>query len=183
MTKVRFFAKISDFGLSTILDSTTSQLSICGTPLYSAPQLLKRRGYSYKVDVWALGIMCYELLMGKTPFHSYEMQELLNKINEGRYILQTQEPVSIECALFLTQCLQANESERISMQDLMNHPFLTTDDSKLTGDLKLTILDHDEFHRDVLRVSEIHNPAVKQTFTPRLATEVQPNAVELTTQD
>lgn len=92
--------------------------------------MLKRRGYSYKVDVWALGIMCYEMLMGKTPFHSYEMQELLKKINEGRYILQTKEPVSIECALFLTQCLQANESERISMQDLMNHPFLTTDDAK-----------------------------------------------------
>jgi serine/threonine protein kinase len=87
LTKVNFHAKISDFGLSTILDATTNQLSICGTPLYSAPQLLKRRGYSYKVDVWALGIMCYELLMGKTPFHSYEMQELLNKINEGRYVL------------------------------------------------------------------------------------------------
>jgi serine/threonine protein kinase len=37
LTKVRFQAKISDFGLSTILESSTSQLSICGTPLYSAP--------------------------------------------------------------------------------------------------------------------------------------------------
>jgi serine/threonine protein kinase len=37
LTKIKFEAKISDFGLSTILESTTSQLSICGTPLYSAP--------------------------------------------------------------------------------------------------------------------------------------------------
>jgi serine/threonine protein kinase len=37
LTKVRFFAKISDFGLSTILENTSSQLSICGTPLYSSP--------------------------------------------------------------------------------------------------------------------------------------------------
>ena len=64
LTKIKFEAKISDFGLSTILESSTSQLSICGTPLYSSPQLLKKRGYSYKVDIWALGIMCYELLMG-----------------------------------------------------------------------------------------------------------------------
>lgn len=102
LTKIRFNAKISDFGLSTILESSTSQLSICGTPLYSAPQLLKKRGYSYKVDIWALGIMCYELMMGKTPFHSFEMTELLNKINEGKYTVHTKEPLSIECALFLT---------------------------------------------------------------------------------
>ena len=37
LTKIRFYAKISEFGLSTILESSTSQLSICGTPLYSAP--------------------------------------------------------------------------------------------------------------------------------------------------
>ena len=37
LAKVKFFAKISDFGLSTILDGESSQLSICGTPLYSAP--------------------------------------------------------------------------------------------------------------------------------------------------
>jgi len=64
LTRVKFQAKISDFGLSTILESSSSQLSICGTPLYSSPQLLKKRIYSYKVDIWALGIMCYELLMG-----------------------------------------------------------------------------------------------------------------------
>lgn len=72
--------------------------------------------------------MCYELLMGKTPFHSFEMAELLAKINEGKYTVHTKEPLSIECAMFLTQCLQANESDRINMADLMNHPFITSKD-------------------------------------------------------
>lgn len=49
--------------------------------------------------------MCYELLIGKTPFHSFEMAELLRKINEGKYTVNLDEPLSIECALFLTQCL------------------------------------------------------------------------------
>lgn len=105
LTRVKFFAKISDFGLSTILEGSSSQLSICGTPLYSSPQLLKKRVYSYKVDVWALGIMCYELLMGQTPFHSFEMKDLIAKINAGKYVVSTKEPLSIECALFLSQCL------------------------------------------------------------------------------
>lgn len=37
LTEIKFEAKISDFGLSTILDGSTAQLSICGTPLYSSP--------------------------------------------------------------------------------------------------------------------------------------------------
>ena len=115
LSQIRFHAKISDFGLSTILEGANTQLTICGTPLYSSPQLLKKRGYSYKVDVWALGIMCYELLMGQTPFHSYEMKDLIAKINEGKYVVSTKDPLSIECALFLTQCLQANEHDRIDI--------------------------------------------------------------------
>ena len=105
LTATEFQVKISDFGLSTILDGTNTQLSICGTPLYSSPQLLKKRGYSSKVDTWALGVMLYEMLMGVTPFHSYEMKDLIAKINDGRYKLTLKEQITIQCSLFLIQCL------------------------------------------------------------------------------
>ena len=106
MRKTNFQVKISDFGLSTILEgSTGAVLSICGTPLYSSPQLLKKRGYSAKVDTWALGVMVFELLTSLTPFHSYEMKDLIKKINDGRYILSLKEHISIELTLFLIQCL------------------------------------------------------------------------------
>lgn len=66
-----FVCKIADFGLSTQIEAGSEHvLTICGTPLYSSPELLKKTGYSYKVDIWAVGIICYELLAGKTPFHS-----------------------------------------------------------------------------------------------------------------
>jgi len=43
--------------------------TICGTPLYMAPQLVnKRASYSYKLDIWSLGIVFFELLNGATPF-------------------------------------------------------------------------------------------------------------------
>ena len=95
LTQVRFQAKISDYGLSTILDDTNPNLSIVGTPLYSSPQLLKKRGYSEKVDTWALGVMLYEMLVGLTPFHSFEMKDLIAKINDGRYklSLKDNEPI------------------------------------------------------------------------------------------
>jgi hypothetical protein len=55
------------------------------------------------------------MLMGRTPFHSYEMKDLISKINKGDYIIVLKEPVTIECALFLTQALQADESMRMNV--------------------------------------------------------------------
>ena len=130
-TKINFQAKIADSGLSTILDEYTKQLSICGTPLYSSPQLLKKKSYSTKVDTWAIGVMLYELLMGKTPFHSYEMKDLLNKINDGKYSINLREPVTIECSLFLAETLQFEERERISDSNLVQHPFVATENGWL----------------------------------------------------
>jgi len=93
--------------------------------------------------------MCYELLMGQTPFHSFEMNELLDKINKGIYTVHTKDPVSVQCALFLTQCLQANESDRINMAELMEHPFVV--EPKEGGEnmeTKLTVLKPDVFIKD-----------------------------------
>jgi len=53
------------------------------------------------VDTWALGVMLYEMLVGVTPFHSYEMKDLIAKINDGRYKLSVPEPICIEICLFL----------------------------------------------------------------------------------
>lgn len=71
--------------------------------------------------------MLYELLMGVTPFHSFEMKELMAKINDGRYSVVLAEPLTIECALFLTQCLQSSEKDRIGMEELAKHPFIDFD--------------------------------------------------------
>ena len=89
--------------MSTILDGTNSNLSICGTPLYSSPELLKKRKYTEKVDTWAIGVMLYEMLVGLTPFHSHEMRDLIAKINDGRYkvSLFDSEQVAVETCLFL----------------------------------------------------------------------------------
>ena len=72
--------------------------------------MIKRRCYSDRVDTWALGVILYELLVGLTPFHCFEMRELVRKINDGRYKLSvTGERVKIETCLFLLECLQTIE--------------------------------------------------------------------------
>ena len=94
------------------------------------------------VDTWALGVMLYEMLVGVTPFHSYEMKDLIAKINDGRYKLKTQnEPIFIETCLFLVQCLQMNENDRIPVEELSEHPFI----AESLKTMNLNELDIDQF--------------------------------------
>ena len=86
--------------------------------------------------------MLYEMLVGVTPFHSYEMKDLIAKINDGRYKLKTQnEPIFIETCLFLVQCLQMNENDRIPVEELSEHPFI----AESLKTMSLNELDIDQF--------------------------------------
>jgi len=60
------YAVIIDLGFTkTIVDSTAT---VCGSPLYMAPEIFMQRGYDKGADIWALGIMIYEMVYGTTPF-------------------------------------------------------------------------------------------------------------------
>ena len=173
LTRIEFQVKISDFGLSTILDGSNTNLSICGTPLYSSPQLLKKRGYSAKVDTWALGVMVYEMLVGVTPFHSFEMKDLIAKINDGRYKVSLKsEPIAVQTCLFMVQCMQMNEGDRIPVEELTEHPFI---EGQLMSQA-LTPLDVLAFNEDMQR-SNKHYSGVSNTGTSAMTSRFEDTVI------
>lgn len=73
--------KLADFGLSKEVDPNMDFTeTILGTPLYAAPEIFSQTViYDYKVDVWALGIILYELLFGFNPFQAEDVATLTMK--------------------------------------------------------------------------------------------------------
>jgi polo-like kinase 1 len=74
--------KIGDFGLSErIMYEGELKKAMSGTPNYIAPEiLLNKEGHSFEVDIWAIGIITYTLIVGKPPFQSKNSKETWSKI-------------------------------------------------------------------------------------------------------
>lgn len=82
-----------------------------GTPLYMAPETLKRNFYSYKSDLYAIGVVLYEMLTGETPHEARSERELLEKITQEAVLPKTlKNPKLIE---FLSKLLIISDAKRM----------------------------------------------------------------------
>lgn len=72
--------KVADFGFARILPNATMAETLCGSPLYMAPEILRYEKYDAKADLWSVGAVLYEMCVGKPPFRAKNHIELLKKI-------------------------------------------------------------------------------------------------------
>jgi serine/threonine protein kinase len=83
----------------------------------------RQLGYDQKADIWSLGTICYEMLIGKSAFDAQDMDELVKKIENGTYVIPTS--VSKEVISFLNGMLQYESHKRLNCEQLAKHDFLT----------------------------------------------------------
>ena len=123
--------KIIDFGFARYLKNEELAFSTLGSPINMDPGILQKLnkvsnyrdyGYDEKADIWSLGTICYELLIGKSTFDSETMKELLIKVNKGNYFLPKY--LSKEAVSFINCMLQYDPKKRLSADKLYNHKFL-----------------------------------------------------------
>ena len=74
--------KICDFGWATDCDDNHLCKSYCGTPLYLSPEMVKKQFYGTSVDIWAAGLVFYELLVGRVPFSIWSDQDMDQIVNK-----------------------------------------------------------------------------------------------------
>ena len=127
--------KIIDFGFACRISKSGLQYSTLGSPINMDPIILKKLnstgrksrqlGYDQKADIWSLGTICYEMLIGKSAFDAEDMDELVSKIEDGTYTVPTS--LSREVISFLNAMLQYDSHARLNSLELSRHVFLTKD--------------------------------------------------------
>ena len=78
--------KVADFGFARSLPNAMMAETLCGSPLYMAPEILSYKPYDAKADLWSVGAVLYEMAVGRPPFRAQNHIELLKKIEASKSI-------------------------------------------------------------------------------------------------
>ena len=121
--------KIADFGFARKVDKDMLLNTLCGSPMYMAPEIINKQDYSIKSDLWSVGIIIYQMVYGKVPFEVNNFVQLIKKINseEINYTVKGITP-SIQCVNLIKHLLQIDVEERISWDDFFYNTWFITDE-------------------------------------------------------
>jgi protein-serine/threonine kinase len=122
--------KLTDFGLSkSNPNSEDLTFTVCGTPEYIAPEVIKNRGHNKNIDYWSLGILLFELYTSQTPFHSASIQDIFKTLKSDAPMDLSQLINASENFISLvSMLLEKDENFRLGTNDpadVMNHPFFS----------------------------------------------------------
>lgn len=114
--------KISDFGWSVHAPSNRRN-TMCGTIDYLPPEMLSRQAYDYNVDLWCLGVLTYEFLVGKPPFECSSTGDTYKRIIAVEYTFP--DHVSSHARDFISKLLVLQPARRMPLSDSRKHPWIT----------------------------------------------------------
>ena len=125
--------KITDFGFACKNNENIKINELVGTPLFLNPFMLemleacnkkaRKLCYDLRYDIWPIGEICYEMLIGKPVFDPEDLEDYLDKIKKGNYTVPGN--TSAELISFLNGMLQYEEKNRLNAEQLSQHNFLT----------------------------------------------------------
>eukprot|EP01156_Anaeramoeba_ignava_P022696 Anaeramoba_ignava/c20957_g2_i3.p1 GENE.c20957_g2_i3~~c20957_g2_i3.p1 ORF type:complete len:339 (-),score=99.22 c20957_g2_i3:315-1331(-) len=118
--------KLADFGLAKPLKKQNRTFSFCGSPEYLSPEVIERKGYGTATDLWALGVILYEMLHGLPPFYSSNRKRMFDMILHDNFTFS--EDLSDECKSFISGLLIKVPMLRLGsgedgFAEIKSHPF------------------------------------------------------------
>jgi serine/threonine protein kinase len=164
--------KFIDFGLSKVFSIDLNK-TICGSPLYMAPEVLDHRDYDSKSDIWSLGVLLYEMVYGLTPFHKCTVIKTLKQTvqrnaipypetsTQGLYV------VPMDLITYMRGLLEPDPRRRLDWHELGEAPWLRDEILISTSSPILALNESHVDSDDGLSVSQVeeklHFEKIKQT--------------------
>ena len=116
--------KIGDFGFARQLGPSKLAETLCGSPLYMAPEILALKRYDAKADLWSVGTVLFEMVAGRPPYTGRDHRDLLRNIRRKPLRLPKDVHVSRECLAVLQKLLRRDPLKRCAFEDFFADPFV-----------------------------------------------------------
>ena len=116
-------AKLTDFGWSNYMQEDEKRTTVCGTPIYLAPEIIKEQGHDERVDIWCIGVLLFELITANVPFQGNDIETLKNNILKLK--IAWPRDINLDAKNLIMKILKLDPNARISLSDMLSHPFIT----------------------------------------------------------
>ena len=113
--------KLTDFGGSNYLEGKV-RYTTAGTQLYHSPEMLLKKGYDTRVDIWAIGVLIFELLVGRPPFVSDGQHSIEDNIVHGR--VNWPNSMNLLAKNLITKLLKLDPDQRPTLEEILQHQFI-----------------------------------------------------------
>ncbi|KAM4608725.1 myosin light chain kinase, smooth muscle [Polymixia lowei] len=141
--------KLIDFGLARRLENAGTLKVLFGTPEFVAPEVINYEAISYPTDMWSIGVICYILVSGLSPFMGDNDNETLSNVTSATWDFEDEafDEISDNAKAFITNLLKKDMRARLTCAQCFEHPWLKQD----TNTMKAKKLSKERMKKYILR--------------------------------
>ena len=116
-------AKLTDFGWSNYMRDDEKRTTVCGTPIYLAPEIMEEKEHDEAVDLWCIGVLLFELVTATPPFLGNDLDTL--KENVLKLKINWPKDINVDAKNLIMKILKLEPKQRLPLEEMIKHPFIT----------------------------------------------------------